>query len=138
MNKYGTLAFKISTRIARKKNLAVFLREDFSDLGGYNQIGRVLADLVRQEQLVKIGYGLYAKTQVSIISGRRVPLQSLPDLAREAIKRLGKETNLSWWQRSYQDGKSTQVPTGRVVGVKGRISRKIGYRGNYVSYEYLS
>ena len=32
-------------------------------------------------------------------------------------------------------GKTTQVPTGPVIAVKGRISRKIGYGGTYVSYE---
>ena len=31
--------------------------------------------------------------------------------------------------------KTTQVPTGPVIAVKGRISRKIGYGGAYVSYE---
>jgi len=30
MNKYGTLGYKISARIARKKDI-VFLREDFAD-----------------------------------------------------------------------------------------------------------
>lgn len=35
MNKYETLSCKISSRIARKKDI-VFLRGDFADLGGYD------------------------------------------------------------------------------------------------------
>jgi hypothetical protein len=38
----------------------------------------------------------------------------------------------------YNAGRSTQVPTGRVIAVKSRISRKIGYDGNYVAFERAS
>jgi hypothetical protein len=57
MNKYETLGYKISARIARKKDI-VFLREDFADLGGYDQVGRILKNLVRDGKIIKIGYGV--------------------------------------------------------------------------------
>ncbi len=134
MSKYETQNYKVSARIARKKN-AVFVREDFEDLGGYDQIGRILRDLTRAGELIKIGYGLYAKAKISPLTGAVVPVVPLPSLAKEALDRLGFETFPSLYEREYNAGRSTQVPTGRRIAVKGRISRKIGYNGAYVSYE---
>ncbi len=39
MSNYRTLSYKIAARIQRRKAL-VFVREDFVDLGGYDQAGR--------------------------------------------------------------------------------------------------
>lgn len=137
MRKVSTLERKISERITRKKSV-VILRDDFRDLGGYDQIGRALRTLVAKGTIVKIGYGLYAKTTISVVSGKRVPQQPLPNLAKEALKRLGVETVPSSLESAYNTGQSTQVPTGRVIGVKSRISRKIGYNGSFVIYERVA
>ncbi|MBW4509719.1 MAG: hypothetical protein KME64_24875 [Scytonematopsis contorta HA4267-MV1] len=134
MGKYGTLTYKISARIARKNN-AVFVREDFEDLGGYDQVGRILRQLARAGKLIKIGYGLYAKTKISPLTGEVVPVLPLPTLAKEALERLGLETFPSFYEREYNAGRSTQVPTGRRIAVKGRVSRKIEYNGACISYE---
>lgn len=137
MSKFETLSYKISARIARKKE-AVFVREDFEDIGGYDQIGRILRQLATEGKLIRIGYGLYAKAKRSMLTGEIVPTLPLPDLAREALERLGVETGISQLKRDYNAGLTTQVPTGRRIAVKGRVSRKIGYDGNYVSYERAS
>lgn len=137
MNKYLTLNYKISARIARK-NSAVFVREDFEDLGGYDQIGRILRQLAASGKLIRIGYGLYAKAKRSTLTGDIVPVAPLPTLAKEALERLGVEIAPSRLEQDYNAGKTTQVPTGRMIAVKGRISRKIGYNGSYVSYESAS
>jgi hypothetical protein len=134
MSKYKTLSYKVSARIARKNN-AVFVREDFAELGGYDQIGRILRQLAAEEKLIRIGYGLYAKAKRSLLTGELVPVLPLPDLAREALDRLCVETGISQLKRDYNAGLTTQVPTGRRIAVKGRVSRKIGYDGTYVSYE---
>lgn len=135
MGKYGTMTYKVSARIARKKSVIVFVREDFADIGGYDQIGRVLRGLARAGKLIKIGYGLYARAKKSIITGETIPVASLPTLAKAALNRLGVEVAPSNLEREYKAGKTTQVPTGRLIAVKGRINRKIGYGGAYVSYE---
>ena len=83
MSKYETLSYKVSARIARK-NEAVFVREDFKDLGGYDQIGRILRQLAASGKLIKIGYGLYAKAERSKLTGEIVPVLPLPTLAKEA------------------------------------------------------
>ncbi|MCB9983669.1 MAG: hypothetical protein H6861_08380 [Rhodospirillales bacterium] len=134
MAKYGTLLYKISARISRKKE-AVFVREDFADIGGYDQIGRILRQLAASGKLIKIGYGLYAKAKPSPLTGEITPTLPLPSLAKEALERLGVETGVSELERLYNAGRTTQVPTGRRIAVKGRVSRKIGYDGTYVSYE---
>jgi hypothetical protein len=134
MNKYETLGYKVGARVARK-NFNVFIRNDFDDLGGYDQIGRVLRQLAREGKLVKIGYGLYAKAKKSPLTGETVPVAPLPILAKEALTRLGVAFTSSTLERDYNAGRTTQVPTGRQIAVKGRISRKIGYRGAMISYE---
>lgn len=132
-----TLEQRIAGRLARKKG-DVFLRADFEDLGGYDQVGRVLRKLVERGELVKIGYGLYARAGVSPLSGRTIPKKNLPALATEALQKLNVETRPSQAVEAYNAGRSTQVPTGRVIAVKGRIARKIGYDGKYVSFERAS
>jgi hypothetical protein len=37
--------------------------------------------------------------------------------------------------RDYNAGRTTQVPTGRLIAIKGRVSRKIGYNGSYINFE---
>ncbi len=129
-----TLEGKMALRIARKQS-AVLLREDFDDLGGYDQVGRALLALTKKGKLVKIGYGLYAKTRVSSLTGKTVPVEPLPALARNALNRLGLAALPSQAEIDYRQGRSTQVPTGRLIGVNKRISRKIGYNNVAINYE---
>ena len=129
-----TLEGKIAIRIARKQSV-VLLRDDFDDLGGYDQVGRALLALTKKGKLVKIGYGLYAKTRVSSLTGKSVPVEPLPALARNALNRLGVAALPSQAEIDYRQGRSTQVPTGRLIGVNKRISRKIGYNNIAVNYE---
>jgi len=134
MSKYGTVEYKIMARIARKKN-AVFVRDDFSDISDYDQVGRALRSLTKKGNLIRLGYGVYAKAKKSPINGEAVPVAPLPTLAKEALQRLGVETLPSRLEKAYNAGETTQVPTGRLIGVKGRVNRKLGYRGAFVSYE---
>lgn len=137
MKNNKTIESRILARISRMKS-AVLLREDFIDLGGYDQVGRALRQLAQKGKILKIGYGLYAKTKVSSLTGEILPVQNLPTLAKEALKRLGVKVNPTKAELDYQSGRSTQVPTGRLIGVKNRISRKIGYKGASINYERAS
>ena len=130
----NTLGGRITYRVKRSAG-SVFLRQDFADIGGYDQVGRILRQLVQQGLLINIGYGVYARAKQSRLSGKTIPVKPLPELAQETLNKLGVKTRQSKAQKFYNDGKSTQVPTGRVIGVQGRISRKIGYDGKYVYFE---
>ena len=134
MSRYGSLEYKIIARMARKK-CSIFVREDFKDLSDYDQVGRALRNIAKNGRLIRVGYGVYAKAKKSPITGELVPVVPLHELAKEALARLGIQTAPSRMEKDYNAGKTTQVPTGRVIAVKGRISRKIGYGGAYVSYE---
>ena len=114
------------------------MRRDFRDLGGYDQVGRALKGLTAKDQLVRIGYGLYARSISAPISGATVPALPLPMLAAAALTRLKVPALPSTFDQRYNEGASTQVPTGRVIAVKGRISRKIGYGGRDIVFERAS
>lgn len=137
MKKAPTLEARIAKRIARKQ-ANVLLRDDFKDLGDYDQVGRVLRKLAAKGKVIRIGYGLYAKAKPSALTGKTVPVAPLPRLGREALTRLKIETAPTTAETAYATGRSTQVPTGRQIGVRGRVSRKIGYNGTYLTYEHVA
>ena len=131
--KTATLEKRIINRIECKRG-DVFLRSDFKDLGGYDQVGRVLRELVRTGMLLKVSYGLYTRAVKSLLSGNPVPPRGLETLT-EALRRVGVEIVQTRLEREYNAGLTTQVPTGRVVGVRRRVRRKFGYDGINLSFE---
>jgi len=76
-----------------------------------------------------------ASEEGRIVTGEVIPVAPLPTLAKAALERLGVEVAPSALERDNSAGKTTQVPTGRMIAIKGRVNRKIGYGGAYVSYE---
>ena len=130
----GNLEARLMKRIERKRG-DVFLRADFKDLGGYDQIGRGLRELVRKGRLLRIGQGLYTRAAPSPFDGRPAPVKGLRAVAAEALERLGVKTSPTKLERAYSAGETTQVPAGRVVAVRKRVRRKIGYNGTFVSFE---
>jgi len=132
-----TIEGRVTYRIRRCKT-PVFVRDDFKDIGGYDQVGRVLRGLVKKDFLINLGYGAYARSKRSSVSGAIVPEKPLPELAKALLKKLGVEAAPSSAEKAYNSGKSTQVPTGRVIGVKGKIARRIGYNGKYISFEKVT
>ena len=131
--KSESLQTRIMKRIDRKRG-DVFLRSDFKDLGGYDQVGRVLRGLVHQGLLLKVGYGVYTRAVKSPFSDKPVPPKGLATLT-EALQRLGVEIAKTRLEQDYNAGRTTQVPTGRVVAVRRRVRRKLGYDGISLSFE---
>lgn len=129
-----SLSDKIESRIDRKK-ADVFLRADFEDLGGYDQVGVVLRKFVRSGKLMKIGQGIYTRAEPSILDGKPVPVKGITPLMTEALSKLGIQTGPTKLERAAEEGLTTQVPTGRLIGVKRRVRRKLGYDGFYMRYE---
>ena len=128
-----SLEQRLEQRIARKRG-DVFLRADFDDMGGYDQVGRALRGLVRKGELLRVGQGLYTRARPSMLDGKPVPPKGLATL-KEALRRLGIRTVPTRLEEAYNAGKTTQVPTGRVVGVQGRVRRQIGYNGVSLKFE---
>ena len=113
----------------------MFLRADFQDLGGYDQVGLVLRKLVREGKLMKIGQGVYTRAEPSILDGKPVPVKGITPLMTEALNKLGVQTGPTKLERAAEEGRTTQVPTGRLIGVRKRVRRKLGYDGVYMRYE---
>ena len=134
----NTLKSKIKYRINRSK-AAVFTPGDFLDLSDRDQVGRVLRQLVTQGSLIKFGQGLYAKARRSSLTGKLIPIKPLPDLAKEALSdKLKVKVVASSEMARYNKGDTSQVPTGRVIAVKGRVSRKMAFDGKSITYQYVS
>jgi hypothetical protein len=61
MPRKPNLAESIRRRIASNRRARTFVRQDFLDVAGYDQVGRALAELVEKGFLVRTGFGEYAK-----------------------------------------------------------------------------
>jgi Family of unknown function (DUF6088) len=124
-----TLRRKIEERIARRKSEDVFLTREFTDLGGEDQVLRVLRSLRHDGHLVRLGYGVYGRAFKSRLSGEPVLLSSngFISAARQALDKLGVKWEPTEAERAYNEGRSTQVPVNPVVRVKGRFSRQLRY-----------
>ena len=127
MAKQKTLQERIETRIARKRGEDVFLPREFADLGGADQVLRVLRILVREKRLVRLGYGVYGRAVVSRLSGDPILYSQggFIGAARQALTKLGVKWEPSDAERDYNEGRSTQIPVNPVVRVKGRFSRRL-------------
>ena len=130
-----TLINKVQYRIKRGKR-SVYMPGDFKDLSDRDQVGRALRILVTKGFLIRLGQGVYVRTRISSITNKPVPEKDLHSLAVETIERLKARVVPSSFERAYNEGRSTQVPTGRVIGVRGpRISRKLSYNASTIQYE---
>ena len=136
MIKLIRLEDKIRYRIKKSKD-TVFLLKDFDDITSRNQAGQILKKLIKDGLLMKIGYGLYSKCEKSEIDGRIIPQKGLIEAGKEALAKLGVKTYPTTYETLYNNFQSTQVPTGRVMGVKSRITRKISEGGYSLKYEKL-
>src|ERR1035441_4266248 len=127
MRQQRTLRERIEERIARKRRDDVFLPREFRDLGGEDQVLRVLRRLVREKRLVRLGYGVYGRAVISRLTGEA--LLSSPNgflgAARQALTKLGVIWEATEAERAYNEGRSTQVPVNPVVRVRGRFSRRL-------------
>ncbi len=123
-----SLRERVETRIARKQD-DVFLTREFKDLGGEDQVVRALRGLVRDGRLVRLGYGVYGRAELSRLSGRPMLAArgGFSGAARSALTKLGVKWEPTEWERAYNEGRSTQVPVNPAVRVKGRFARRLSY-----------
>jgi hypothetical protein len=128
-----TLEKKIQYRIKRAKD-SVFMLSDFDDLSDKDQIGRALRKLEAKNLILKVGQGVYVRTKISKATQKPIPEKDIRSIALDVLKKTGVKIIESEYEKNYNSGSSTQVPTGRVIGVNKRVSRKIGFNGNYVKY----
>ena len=129
MRKPRTLRDRVAERIARRRD-DVFLTREFRDLGGEDQVLRALRGMVRDGELVRLGYGVYGRAETSRLSGEPMLAArgGFIDAARQALDKLGVQWEPTEYQRAYNEGRSTQVPVNPAVRVKGRFARHLRYQ----------
>ncbi|HSA07517.1 MAG TPA: DUF6088 family protein [Candidatus Gastranaerophilales bacterium] len=132
-----TLEKRIQYRIKRSKD-AVFMLSDFEDLSDKDQIGRALRKLEAKNIIIKVGQGVYARAKISKATQKPIPEKDIRSIAVDVLKKCGVKIIESEFEKNYNSGISTQVPTGRVIGINKRVSRKIGFNGNYIKYAKVS
>lgn len=121
-----SLAEKIKTRITRCKR-SVFLRSDFDDLAGYDQVGRCLRQLVKDEMLLKVGYGVYVRARKNRLTGNLMPdsPSGSDGVLLEVLDRLKVEYQFDKVTQNSLSGASTQIVANIKPIINGRFSRKL-------------
>jgi hypothetical protein len=137
MNYNVPLEKKIERRILKSKD-KTFVLSDFFDLSGRDQILRALRKLIQKSFLLRVGQGVYTRVKISSLTNKPIPEQNLRSIATTVLKKKGVKVLPSSFERDYNSGVSTQVPTGLVIGVDRRTNRKIGFNGRFVKYEKVS
>ncbi len=134
----NNLESRIWERVQRSPD-SVFVRADFADLEretGYDQVGRALRNLLCKGVLLKAGYGVYIQAKQSRFSGKLVPVVDIDEMTRQAMRKISVQTEPTLMEQRYNANESTQIPTGRMIRVKGRVSRQLDYNGVPIRYEY--
>ncbi len=126
----ASLKQQIKHKLSRCWKRNVFMRADFVALAGnnrYDQIGRALLALTKEGELIRIGYGLYAKARPNRLTGK--PMLTAPggfdQVAKEALSLLNVEWEASLAEQLYNANLSTQIPVKAGVKIRSRFNRRI-------------
>jgi hypothetical protein len=122
----NSLKFKVLDRIQQMSGNIV-LREDIEDMGSPRQISRCFRDLVEMGDLIKIGYGIYAKSYLSKYINKPVIASGFGQVCKEALTKLGVKWQPGSAEQAYNAGLSTQVPVRTIVQLKSRFRGHLNY-----------
>ena len=136
MRRGGTLRERVEARIAERRDDA-FLTREFSDLAGERQVLRALRELTDEGKLIRLGYGVYGRAEVSPITKQPMLAgDGFGAVSRQVLDKLKVAWEPSAAEREYNAGRSTQVPmTPRVRLRRGRFRRKLQYKTMELSIE---
>lgn len=134
------VAYKNSVACKAKRYVAdsrakVFLREDFKSFGSYRQVSRVLAKLIDEGLIVKIGSGIYAKAMVSQYFEEPLLDGGFDNVAREALDRIGASWEPGAAEQEYNAGVTQQIPMHNTVKLQSRLRRTISYQNRQLFFE---
>ena len=133
------MGISTKTRIARsigRSKRDVFLRANFADFGSPSRVTRALSELINERKLVRLGYGVYARTVPSVVTGNAIPRKVLESLVVEAFNSLGIPMDLGPARLAYVTGNSNQVPMSVTISTGSRrVSRKLKLGNREVKYE---
>ncbi len=136
MVKLITLKDKIKYRI-RKSKENTFLVRDFMDLSDRDQVLRALRALMKENEIIRVGKGVYTKAKKSFITGDYIPKDNLRAIAVTALKKLGVKVMPTDDEKNYNARLTEQVPNEFIIGVNKRVSRNISFKQARIEYETL-
>lgn len=122
----NSLKFKVLER-AQQLSGNILLRDDIQDMGSPRQISRCFKDLTEMGELIKIGYGVYAKAFLSEYTNKPVIKTSFGQVCKEALTKLGIKWEPGSAEQEYNTGLSTQIPVRTIVQLKSRYRGQLGY-----------
>lgn len=122
----NSLKFKVLD-VIKQISGNVILRKDIQNIGSPRQISRCFNDLMEMGELIKIGYGIYAKSYLSENINRPVIKGGFEQACKEALTKLGIKWEPGNAERAYNSGLSTQVPVRIVVCLKSRFRGQLNY-----------
>jgi hypothetical protein len=136
MARRQTLREKVEERIAERRDDA-FLTREFRDLAGERQVLRALRELTEEGKLIRLGYGVYGRAEISYITQKPMLAgDGFGPVARHVLDKLNVKWEPTTAERAYNEGRSTQVPmTPRVRLQKSRFSRKLRYNRMELTFE---
>jgi len=136
MRRQQTLRERVENRIAERRDDA-FLTREFRDLADERQVQRALRELTDAGKLIRLGYGVYGRAEMSPITHQ--PMLSgdgFGPVARQVLDKLKVRWEPTSAERAYNEGRSTQVPMTPRVRLRGsRFSRKLRYKTMELSIE---
>jgi hypothetical protein len=126
---------RISQSITRSPR-DIFLRKDLAQFGTPSRVTRAISNLIKDGKIVRLGYGVYAKTVPSVVTGNPVPRKVLETLTAEVFDSLRIPIDLGTARSNYAAGKTTQVPMSVIISTgPRRVNRKLKLGNREVTYE---
>ncbi len=130
MSRRTTITAAVADRI-RTAESPLFLTSDFADLGSRRQVLRGLERAIENEQIARLSKGMYGRLAESRLNPGKIVLEEgLRSLALRYARRIGAEVRLTKEERDNHEGRSTQIPVGRVIGIDRRISRTLKFNNH--------
>jgi len=98
---------------------------------------RALRELTDEGKLIRLGYGAYARAEVSPITKQPMLAgDGFGEVSRQLLDKLKVAWEPTTAERDYNAGRSTQVPmTPQVRLRRGRFSRKLRYKAMELAIE---
>jgi len=121
-----SLRYKILERIRSMSDMAI-MRSDLADLASPRQLTYVLRKLVKDNVLVRLGYGIYGRLRFSRYINEYCLDGFILGIGREVLDKLDIAWRPSQAEEDYNNDLSQQVPVNPTTSIQGRFNRKIQY-----------
>ena len=105
MRRRPTLRERVEARIAERRDDA-FLTREFIDLAGERQVLRALRELTKEGKLIRLGYGTYARAEIS-------PITQQPMLAGDGFGAVSRQVLDRAGNRRTPSGTTTKAAAPR-------------------------